>query len=235
MRKDIDVSEQIANNLCHTLFETTPIDFFAFVRAYDNGTCQIISTSTKIYNNLFDNHYRITADIPDEILKKRFAYLIPEDGPYHKAMHDFKSIINMHHPIDIIERYPGYFDMYCFATHQESLDMNNYYLNHMAALNQAIDSIRMPIQKLIQYKPAITLPKAMRANFKGIDNAIHYTAREKQCISLILKGYTARKTAEALNLSPRTIEHYFEKIKQKNHCNSRVELIETLQRDQVVK
>jgi DNA-binding CsgD family transcriptional regulator len=41
------------------------------------------------------------------------------------------------------------------------------------------------------------------------------TNRERQCIEYLLIGKTAKETAKILNLSHRTIEYYFENIKNK--------------------
>jgi len=49
--------------------------------------------------------------------------------------------------------------------------------------------------------------------------------REKECIQLLLKGKSAKETASFLKLSPRTIEFYFENIKNKLSCNSKQEIL----------
>jgi len=48
--------------------------------------------------------------------------------------------------------------------------------------------------------------------------------RERQCIKLLLQGKSMKETAVVLNLSPRTIEHYFENIKNKFNCQYKHEL-----------
>jgi DNA-binding CsgD family transcriptional regulator len=48
--------------------------------------------------------------------------------------------------------------------------------------------------------------------------------REKQCIQCLLKGKSAKETAIFLGLSHRTIEFYFENIKNKLSCNSKQEI-----------
>lgn len=50
------------------------------------------------------------------------------------------------------------------------------------------------------------------------------TQREKQCLFLFLSGKTALETALELSLSPRTIEFYFENIKDKLDCANKREL-----------
>lgn len=50
--------------------------------------------------------------------------------------------------------------------------------------------------------------------------------REEQCMFYLLRGKTAKRTAEILNLSPRTVETYIDNLKTKLHCRSKSELIE---------
>ena len=44
------------------------------------------------------------------------------------------------------------------------------------------------------------------------------TKREQECLLLFLNGYTAKETAQVLNLSYRTIEEHLEKLKVKLGC-----------------
>jgi len=52
------------------------------------------------------------------------------------------------------------------------------------------------------------------------------TIREHQCLELFKKGRSAQATAAILDLSQRTVEHYFENIKVKLKCQSKMELLE---------
>ncbi len=51
------------------------------------------------------------------------------------------------------------------------------------------------------------------------------TRRELQVLLYIVKGLTAKKVAEILCLSPRTVEYYTESIKNKLNCCNKSELI----------
>ncbi len=51
------------------------------------------------------------------------------------------------------------------------------------------------------------------------------TARQIDCLFYLVKGFTIKQIAKTLSLSPRTVEHYLDTIKQKLNCESRVELI----------
>lgn len=57
-------------------------------------------------------------------------------------------------------------------------------------------------------------------------DGIYFTHREAECMLLILKGRTVDKTADALRLSPRTIEYYLKNMKLKLGCRTKFELVE---------
>ncbi len=57
-----------------------------------------------------------------------------------------------------------------------------------------------------------------------IKKAALLSKRERQCIKLFLLGKSAKETALDLNLSPRTIEFYFENIKNKLICRNKCEI-----------
>lgn len=65
------------------------------------------------------------------------------------------------------------------------------------------------------------------ANILKFEKAISpLSARERQCLDLFKQGYSAQSTAALLGLSQRTVEHYFENIKNKLGCQSKWELLD---------
>lgn len=64
---------------------------------------------------------------------------------------------------------------------------------------------------------------------KYLEKASVLTRRERQCLELLLQGKTAKETASALKLSPRTVESYFENMKQKLKCHNKGELFSIAQ------
>lgn len=49
--------------------------------------------------------------------------------------------------------------------------------------------------------------------------------REKHCLNYLLKGKTAKETAKLLRISPRTVEEYLTRLRQKLGCRYKRELI----------
>ena len=60
------------------------------------------------------------------------------------------------------------------------------------------------------------------------DRTVSLSYREAQIVVQLLFGRTASKMARVLGLSPRTVEFYLLRIKQKFNCQKRSELIQKL-------
>lgn len=67
-------------------------------------------------------------------------------------------------------------------------------------------------------------PQEHRSHFQF--GSIIFTQREAQVIKQFLKGYSAKEIAHKLDLSPKTVEFYLAKIKEKCQCSKRSELFE---------
>jgi len=65
---------------------------------------------------------------------------------------------------------------------------------------------------------------------KALDVEAYYkkaallSCRERECLKLLLQGKTAKETAMILSLTYRTIESYFENIKNKLNCSTKKDL-----------
>ncbi len=68
------------------------------------------------------------------------------------------------------------------------------------------------------------LQQVLNSNNAGIK----LSTRQVECISYAMAGYTAKEIAIDLGLSPRTVEHYFDLIKDKYNCTSKRELMHKL-------
>ncbi|MCE5319073.1 MAG: helix-turn-helix transcriptional regulator [Parachlamydia sp.] len=73
---------------------------------------------------------------------------------------------------------------------------------------------------LEQIRPAIPT-----SDHPLLQKAASLSIRERECLKYLLMGKTAKETALQMKLSFRTVEYYFENIKDKMSCFSKRELI----------
>lgn len=62
--------------------------------------------------------------------------------------------------------------------------------------------------------------------FSDGHSEIALSNRQIDCLYYLTKGMTSKQIAQRLQLSPRTVEHHFEAIKEKLNCHSRTDLVE---------
>lgn len=73
----------------------------------------------------------------------------------------------------------------------------------------------------VQFNKTSPAPPIVDQNLK---KALLLSPRERECVRLLLQGKTAQETADDLMLSRRTVEYYFENIKNKLTCLNKREL-----------
>jgi len=59
-----------------------------------------------------------------------------------------------------------------------------------------------------------------------LKNEYELTKRQESCLLYLVKGMSYKQIAKALQLSPKTVEHYLTIIRKKMSCSSRSELIQ---------
>ncbi len=57
------------------------------------------------------------------------------------------------------------------------------------------------------------------------DNVIRLSPRQAECLYYMVKGMQAKKIAEVMQISSRTIEYHTTVLKQKLNCRTKSELI----------
>ena len=77
----------------------------------------------------------------------------------------------------------------------------------------------MGIVGIAHYLTVFALPKKIKELL---------SQKELECVDLLLENKTAKQIAEKLNLSRRTVESYFDHVKNKLECDSKAQLIASL-------
>ena len=62
------------------------------------------------------------------------------------------------------------------------------------------------------------------------DIGLYLTGREMQCVKGFLEGKTIKAVANGLSLSPRTVEFYLKRIKDRFECRTKIELLNKLRK-----
>ena len=133
----------------------------------------------------------------------------------------------------------GKIELFGFGTKVGQVDTVNYYLNNLSALQQfglefkdqakdlinfvAKSPILIPGHNRLIKEPAMVRRSARSKNDLNIN--VNLSKRETDVLSMLYQGLSAKATAQRLNLSPRTVEHYLENLKNKLGLTRKSELL----------
>ena len=86
-----------------------------------------------------------------------------------------------------------------------------------------------------QYQSPYSDPSYPLLNLLFVSNPAVFqslTERQTDCLYHLVRGLSIKEIARKLELSPRTVEHYLDSVKNKLNCNSRSELIDKIMKMQ---
>lgn len=163
-----------------------------------------------------------------------------------------KEILNMDLAAILIQKNENYVEFFGFSGNAMKSSLQSLYLNHPQLLKSfalhfknelspILHKMEEEASSLIDLKGkdyfctqpiCPDIPSATRLSFYkdlGIhcedEKAAKITPRERQCLRLLIDGKSAKEMAAVLQLSPRTVEFYFENIKSKFNCWNRQKLL----------
>jgi len=241
------------NEICAPLFKHFKINFFSHTRALYNGGFAALMTLPELTEYYIDKKYPIRFSYGQGIYLEQGFYLnvTSEDQAAASGMLlDLKENFNTANFFYIVEKNKSYDDFYAFATTPENQSIYNHYLNNLDLINLFLlhykskaknliskaaplfynsDSFAMQQitdQKKIEReacKESLSLKKITVCGHLG---EVVISKRELDCIKYLIKSYSYKEIAQALNLSPRTVETYINSLKDKLGCANKWELIE---------
>jgi DNA-binding CsgD family transcriptional regulator len=232
------------NEILNSVKEEYDIDHCCFSRYFNDNTMINLISNSDLYTHHFKNQYPVAPIIPEEIISKKFHYVVMpnlEDG-FSQIAHEYAMYFDLSFPLYLFERNENYFDLYIFGSHGDGARSINTYLNKMPQFEKFKSIFNEKAADLIaeSYNHKITIPKSMQPNFSGLKESEHpnsieaslpqailknFSKRKSEVIYYLLRGCTAKEIAKKLNLSPRTIESHIEELKMEIGVNRKSELI----------
>lgn len=241
-------------DLCSPL-HSIGIQCFRYMRLYKNCTYIVLTNGFEEFlqdsiSNLKDlgkfwgSHIRYVKNSFDPFLMQ---------WPHDAFQKDFN--MNLFHKhgfwngISLIYRYENYIDIVSFALGASHSDNCGLLINNKEFLKTFINHFRKKAAKLLEQKEKSKLavfenrfdteysPNPMLERVKLLETQLKrsmvrsfedlkLSPRELECLELMSHGKTAKEIAQAIQISPRTVESYVTNIKVKTECNYKSDLIE---------
>ena len=158
------------NLICAEKMKRLNLSVFEFARVYDNGRAILLYSDPKISQYLFKHQVHITAHVPTSLISSEFWYLPAQDGPYSQFLRDMKDISKAGSFVDYIQRFEGYFDMYCYWSPLDQNSGSSHFINSKEKLEQLSNEFKEQAGSFIasvETDPFI-VPQLMRPNFGGL-------------------------------------------------------------------
>jgi DNA-binding CsgD family transcriptional regulator len=224
-------SENDMKTICQDHLGQYGIRYFEYLRVYDDGQCIFLSSNQDLTRYIFDNDIPVTAPIQENYIKENFHYFVLPVGDYIKPVHDVKNYFNLSNFFNLVERHPGYINLYCLGAEASNTDIINFYLNKMDVLQNFKRKFDSTAKNLVQtaFDHRVLLPTHMLPTYKGLPSTAkqsQLTKRQTECLYYLTQGMSIKQIAHAMLLSHRTVAHYLDAVKARLGCESRVELFE---------
>lgn len=229
--------------LSHPLKDAFGIDTFWHSTIDKEGAFTHISnTPDGTYHYFEQKHYLNNPFLRHPSNYSDGFYLLSDlaDPSYLESQKRHNDQFGLDHLLFLCKQVKERCHIFGFATTRKNLPMLTIYLNNIHLLHQFSEHYLEEISTLSLESFTISLPKLVGPSFFSTGNKIlpgfnHsnllnsqdlslLSKREKECLKLFLNGQTAAETATQLNISRRTVESYFENIKDKLGCFSKREL-----------
>jgi DNA-binding CsgD family transcriptional regulator len=195
---------------------------------YDDGRALILSTNPKVVEYLFAQHIPLVAPADPTIIKEQFHYFVLPQQKYMQALHDLNIYFGLGNFIDFVDNKDGYFNLYCYGSHQHDQQIVNYYLNNLPRLKHHSQQVEQYVNQNFNdlKNRLIKLPQTMLPPYQSLKKKSNsLTEKQMACLKLLTQGYTMKLIGRYLGLSPRTVESYLTNIKIKLKLSQKIELI----------
>ncbi len=234
------------------LFTSTKINCFQFARFTQDNYWQAVCTHQPILENIIDREYFVAHFSEDDFTKYQDGYFFMQELPANsKEKFHYRELAEVHrigNLFMIVQKSNTYCDFFIFGA-DITLNMTNFYINNSAMLSKIASLIRTRICKdvnLLSSTNQVYVPKKrvlrnplsesedqdILAAFHGYfvneppcKNTMRLTPREKECLQFLLGGFNAKKIAQSLQVSSRTIETHIENLKQKFGVRKKKEIL----------
>lgn len=232
---------RLSRDFCDALGLTT----FAYARVTNDGRVSWVTSNPDQDRFLLESSFLDEEPVVDtrEALKEG-AYLHFADRKFPGSETFYRErarLFQLDHGMVLVKHRKDYLETCCFSGLVVKKPLFNLFLNEKALFAAFMDHFSKSIDRKIasQLEEGINLCEIKRAygNEKsasldrerllaicGYKAYLTLSSQEKRCLMLLKEGYSYALIGKKLKLSPRTVEHYLESVKNKLGLESRPEL-----------
>lgn len=214
--------------------------YFQYLRCYADGSIGLLTNNTGLIEQLqhVDNSPVVFSSYESEHENAHSYWFLWDEELPEAPVQLAREKLNMRNGLTLVRRSKNYYDMIAVALPSEQANPGGFYLNKLKAIEQFVNEFDVDNKDLIELmnKNRLVLPEPYRdVNYKNICltsgkitvvgkyGKTYITAQELACLRLLLQGAAYKKIAQVLDVSPRTVETYILRVRQRTGYTSRVE------------
>lgn len=227
--------------ICQPFFKQHGFNYFQYLRCYQDGSYSLLLNRTDLFEHaISQTNEPIIYSAFEESHNKLLSYwFFWEDSLPEKPVAIARDKCGLHHGITFVRRSKNYYDMIAFALPENNQNANAFYLTKFKAMEHFIQSFEQQHTNLIhdvtRKSVQLTKPyqdvncrkiclKSRRFEIQGPHSRFYVTTQEIACLRLLTQGLSYKSVARVLQLSPRTVETYLNRVKHRAQLQSTKEL-----------
>lgn len=226
---------------CKPFLQQFGFSYFQYLRCFADGSFSALINDTRVFDyfQTFNNIPLVYSSFTAQHENAHTYWFLWDEElpkfPVNLARDEF----NVHHGLTLVRRTKNYYDMIAVALPHWQMNAGSFYINKLAAIEKFIQAFDDQHHDIIQAmtKNPIALPNKSRdINYKAIClkdgrftvrgryGLTYVTTQELTCLRLLAFGAAYKEIARHLRVSPRTIETYINRVKQRTGYHTRAEL-----------
>ncbi len=240
----ISLSSEV-QQVAEPLLQKFNLTYFQFLQVYQDGSFSMLCSHTKwvdFISNYFlsKNEQAVFSHVSNNQPEKlQYQFLWEHNLPSKPIM--LAREFNIANGLTFVERYKDHYNMIAVASPVNNHQALDTYLNHLEEIKQFIayfkNEHRALIQKGFQNRVNL-LPGQQDPNLSQMllngrtkipltwrNRASYLTPKEYACLKELALGKSVKEIAQCFALSPRTVEGYLNRIKNRTECANNRELI----------
>lgn len=229
-----------------SFMDTFGFSYFQYLRVFADGSIGLLTTDTGLLEEVgagVDDEPVVFSSYEEENAKQHTYWFMWDETLPDYPVQLARQKYNIRNGITMLRRHKNYYDMIAVAVNDELANPGTFYLNRMKPIENFITEFDMNNKDLLSImdKHPIVLPKPYRdANYQkicltdgrvdvaGKEGVTYVTAQELTCLRYLAQGATYKEIGRLMNVSPRTIETYIQRIKDRTGVHSRADLKQLL-------
>ena len=166
------------------------------------------------------------------------------DEKYHATVVHSRNRFDMDNTFLMLEKVEGQVEGFLYATHSGQVQPHHYleYIELLKRFNRYFVKETAPLlgkmraegfnlhrakgAKFLERKEGLPLESKNDKEYAFLKAIFPLSPQERRCLELFRQGNSAQATAAIMQISRRTVEHYFDSIKSKLGCHSKWDLLQ---------